>query len=134
MGLDMFLFRRQRSSSAPLFSNDPAVEDVGYWRKANAIHRWFVDHVQHGIDNCAPYPVTAEDLQILLDTVEDVLAHQGDTDYADQHLPTQGGFFFGSTEYDADYWSDLEDTREILRRVLDTTNFSEQEIFYQSSW
>ena len=24
------------------------IEDVGYWRKANAIHKWFVDNVQDG--------------------------------------------------------------------------------------
>jgi hypothetical protein len=26
---------------------------VGYWRKANAIHRWFVEHVQDGNDDLA---------------------------------------------------------------------------------
>lgn len=25
---------------------------VGYWRKANAIHGWFVKHVQGGKDEC----------------------------------------------------------------------------------
>ena len=27
-------------------------EEVGYWRKANAIHKWFVDNVQDGNDDC----------------------------------------------------------------------------------
>lgn len=27
-------------------------EEVGYWRKANAIHGWFVDNVQKGNDDC----------------------------------------------------------------------------------
>ena len=26
--------------------------DVGYWRKANAIHDWFVKNIQDGKDNC----------------------------------------------------------------------------------
>ena len=26
------------------------VEEVGYWRKANQIHRWFVENVQKGED------------------------------------------------------------------------------------
>ena len=27
-------------------------EELGYWRKANQIHRWFVENVQDGVDNC----------------------------------------------------------------------------------
>ena len=26
--------------------------NAAYWRKANAIHKWFVDNVQDGEDNC----------------------------------------------------------------------------------
>jgi hypothetical protein len=28
------------------------IEDVAYWRKANAIHKWFVDNCQDGVDEC----------------------------------------------------------------------------------
>ena len=28
------------------------MEMVGYWRKQNAIHNWFVENVQDGIDDC----------------------------------------------------------------------------------
>ena len=45
------------------------VESVGYWRKANAIHQWFVDNVQHGVDDCREYLVERGQLQTLLDTV-----------------------------------------------------------------
>jgi len=27
-------------------------ENVGYWRKANHIHAWFVENVQNGVDDC----------------------------------------------------------------------------------
>lgn len=33
-------------------------EQVAYWRKANAIHKWFVDNVQEGNDNCQSYYVS----------------------------------------------------------------------------
>lgn len=33
-------------------------EQVAYWRKANQIHRWFVNIVQGGEDDCNPYEVT----------------------------------------------------------------------------
>ena len=31
------------------------IESVGYWRKANHIHKWFVDNVQNGEDDCKEY-------------------------------------------------------------------------------
>jgi len=49
-------------------------ELVGYWRKANAIHKWFVDNVQEGEDDCKEYYVSFEKLQGLLETVNTVLA------------------------------------------------------------
>ena len=38
-------------------------EKVGYWRKANQIHKWFVDNIQAGKDDCGYYPVTSENLE-----------------------------------------------------------------------
>jgi len=44
------------------------IEQVGYWRKANAIHDWFVQHCQDGRDECQESYVTREQLQELYDT------------------------------------------------------------------
>jgi len=41
-------------------------EEVGYWRKANAIHQWFVKHCQNGQDNCEVTEVPKEKLEELL--------------------------------------------------------------------
>jgi hypothetical protein len=49
------------------------VEEIAYWRKANQIHQWFVEHVQGGEDDCREYSVSREQLQELLDTVSTVL-------------------------------------------------------------
>jgi hypothetical protein len=49
-------------------------EEVMYWRKANAIHAWFVREVQGGKDDCGDYLVTREDLEKLLDACNKVLA------------------------------------------------------------
>lgn len=43
------------------------IEQVGYWRKANAIHDWFVQNVQDGIDECQESWVTRSQLQELYD-------------------------------------------------------------------
>ena len=40
-------------------------EEVGYWRKANAIHSWFVKNVQNGNDDCGEYWVDIDTLKEL---------------------------------------------------------------------
>jgi hypothetical protein len=49
------------------------VEEIAYWRKANQIHRWFVENVQEGNDDCKAYRVSKEQLKELLDSVTTVL-------------------------------------------------------------
>lgn len=107
------------------------VEEVGYWRKANAIHAWFVREVQDGVDNCQKAEVSEEDLKRLFATVNEVL---DDPSKAMTLLPPQAGFFFGSTEVNEWYLEDLKRTLEIVGGVLETTNFSESTIYYESSW
>ncbi len=105
-------------------------EEVAYWRKANQIHRWFVEHVQGGDDDCRPYDVSRGQLQSLLDTVQAVLAKP---ETADQQLPTREGFFFGSTEYDGYYFDDLKGTERMLAEILNEPE-DDGWLVYQSSW
>ena len=145
MGLDMYLTARQMAfngfknqelynklvQEAPFALDTATLEvQVAYWRKANQIHKWFVDHVQNGVDNCEEYYVSREQLQLLLDTCKILLI---DKEEASQLLPVQEGFFFGSYEYNEYYWSDIQDTVEQLEKVL--TEYPEEWSFkYQSSW
>jgi hypothetical protein len=48
-------------------------EEVCYWRKANAIHQWFVNNVQDGEDDCETYHVSEEKLRELTDLCSKVL-------------------------------------------------------------
>lgn len=106
-------------------------EEVGYWRKANAIHKWFVDNVQNGVDDCGIYSVSKNQLEELLAACR--LIESG-AEMAEKVLPTQSGFFFGSTEYDEWYYEDIKSTIDILEKVLAETDFSNQTITYHSSW
>lgn len=106
-------------------------EEVGYWRKANAIHRWFVENVQNGEDDCGTYSVSKNQLEELLATCR--LIESG-AEMAENILPTQGGFFFGSTEYDEYYYEDIKSTIDILEKVIAETDFANQTITYHSSW
>jgi hypothetical protein len=53
---------------------------------------------------------------------------------AESQLPTQAGFFFGGTEYDESYFEGIQDTINILQKVLEETDFEESVITYRSSW
>lgn len=112
-------------------------EEVGYWRKANHIHKWFVENVQNGVDECQESFPSFEQLKELLDLCEQV---KKDPEKAGELLPTQSGFFFGGTEYDEWYMNDIDNTIKILKPLIkDAENKTEgirwsPEFIYQSSW
>lgn len=98
---------------------------VGYWRKANAIHKWFVD-LSNEEDKCQKIYINGSQILSLLDTCKQILA---DHSKAKDLLPTQSGFFFGSVEYDEWYYEDLEKTVKMLGDTKE-----EDEFIYQASW
>jgi len=153
MGLDMYLYKKtflwtgeyireekrdevivtQGGKPHPTIKLDKIkeiVEEVGYWRKANHIHRWFVDNVQNGQDDCRSYEVNYEQLRDLLNVCEDVL---DDHTKAEQLLPTTSGFFFGGTEYNEYYFEQVQNTYDILMSIVSAPD-ADTDYTYQSSW
>lgn len=147
MGLDMYLTAKRyiytfgdddkalRDVLEQLKVNDMTIKklsyEAGYWRKANQIHKWFVDNVQGGNDNCGEYLVTTEELERLLELVNEVLQNK---DKADELLPTHDGFFFGDISYDESYFDDLINTKAIIENVLSIVELRKYDIYYSSSW
>lgn len=130
MGLDMYLYGRKDNYNLTDYNigRIGLQVEVGYWRKANAIHRWFVENVQGGVDNCATYSLGIEDLKTLKSICEEVL---NKPELADKKLPTKDGFFFGPTEYDEFYFNDIQETIDIINKCLDL----DYDYFeYSSSW
>ena len=121
MGLDMNL---------SLKSNYNAKQNIGSWRQANHIHKWFVDNVQDGNDDCGEYKVSHEKIVELKTLCEKILTNRS---LAPQLLPTFKGFFFGSYGYDDYYFKDVEKTIKICEDVLSCNPFH-IEIYYRSSW
>lgn len=150
MGLDMNLYKVKR-------------ESVAYWRKANAIHKWFEDHCADGeIENCADYPVSEEQLielrdlctkivnqsklvdgkvkkgERLIDGKWEPIYVNGKTienpELAEELLPTESGFFFGQTDYNEYYIETLKNTIEQIDEILETTDFDKEEIVYSAWW
>ena len=116
--------------------------EVMYWRKANAIHHWFVENVQQGDDDCGRYYVPFEKLEELLKLCEQVLTVYEDEDMPKHKkaqelntlLPTQAGFFFGSTEFDEWYIADIKNTINGLKMFLDSPVAQRCDYYYHSSW
>ena len=139
-------------------------EELGYWRKANAIHNWFVQNCQNGMDECQEAYVDPSKLQELLDICKQVKAGSilvkgkvsagysfdkagkkvhnmvdgetiEDTSVAEALLPGQEGFFFGGTEYDDWYLQGINDTIKMLEEELAIDYGRDQpEYYYRSSW
>lgn len=138
-------------------------EEVAYWRKANAIHAWFVKHVQEGKDDCQAYYVSRDLLRKLKHDCDVVLAATktkegkvyAGTTYADGKetrlerdgfvvvdnqiaetvLPTKSGFFFGCTDYDDGYIDDLVYTSETISKLLaEDEEGAGGNYYYQASW
>lgn len=143
MGLDMYLnakryFWHNEDDVAALVAEvfpelkkrrvKSVIVEAMYWRKSNQIHKWFVDNIQDGVDDCGNYEVSPDDLKRLRDLIKQVL-----TERNPELLPPQQGFFFGSTDVDEWYWQDLERTADELDLVLE--EFPDSWYFeYHSSW
>lgn len=139
------------------------IDNIAYWRKANQIHNWFVQNVQDGEDDCDYHDeVTKELLEELLETCETVLescvmtdgtVNNGytlkdgewspilekgnvviDSSVAEELLPTCSGFFFGGEDYNEYYVDDIEETIKMIKKVLATTDFEKEAVYYRSSW
>ena len=106
------------------------VEEVMYWRKFNALHKWFVDNVQEGVDDCKESFVDESDLKMLLETLTYVLENK---DSAETILPTSQGFFFGSDDIDEYYWEEVKSTIIQLKDLLEEDNKGAS-FYYRSSW
>lgn len=163
MGLDMYLKTNGKNvckaanKASGSDSWQVAYGTAIYWRKANAIHKWFVDNVQYGEDDCGSYEVSVEQLLELRDACKKVIRSSKlvegkvfagrrfennrfvditepgkvilDPSVAEELLPTTDGFFFGSTGYDEYYLGDLRRTVAGIDAILENIEEYEQHPF-----
>ena len=107
-------------------------DEVKYWRKANQIREWFVKNTNYSTDNdCQYHKLKKNDLELLVSDCKKVLDNH---DLAEVLLPTKSGFFFGSTEYDDWYFDTIEETYNDVKRILNTFDFENRDIYYYESW
>lgn len=136
--------------------------EIGYWRKANQIHKWFVDNVQDGNDNCERHRIDEEKIEKLVELCESLLATQKDvmlmqkdeesvkgfaldTALAFELMPPTEGFFFGyhdGDQHEPWFWHwyviEIQDTLKFLKKFEElrekNSNFKYADLYYQSSW
>ena len=116
MGLDIVLFKTKST-------------EVANFRKVNFLFKFFEDKI--GDRNPTTIEVTTDDLCELRDRCSKVLT---DHTLAEELLPTCSGFFFGSTEYDKDYFKDvlqvLDVCESLLKQPLDDGERYELYVWY----
>ena len=105
---------------------------IAYWRKANAIHKYFVDNYADGEDDCKEIDVCEDALQELLNICNQILETK-DVEKAMELLPPQSGFFFGGAEIDEWYFQDLEYTQKTLTNILEKAP-EDCYFIYRASW
>ena len=124
-------------------------KEVLYWRKANSIHRYMTEVAankeQVENDNRTDFYIARSDIKELRDICwklielstylidvenwEDyVEAKRKFNETAQKLLPTQDGFFFGSTKYDSEYIQNLFYTVRKLDKIL--SEYSDSKFIY----
>lgn len=107
------------------------LEEVSSWRKCYQIHRWFANAVQHRRDDGGFYLVTKQQLDRLLWKCIQISNTDNSKSLAKKLLPIP---MFGLDDYDRDYFLDVEYSVRKLKKVINSTNWSEDCILYHASW
>ena len=141
MGLDMFLY--DVTEVGPDLNAWPdAVWDgiyergdksvrVAQWRKFNALHRWFVETIQGGVDECQlSRTVTADEFRGLHESLRAIAAEPSE---GPLRLPVQPGFFFGSTAYGTWYEEEVRDAIPVIENAIKLAEAG-RDLRYRSSW
>lgn len=84
--------------------------EVAYFRKVNFLIPFFGYE-----ENCSNIEIDKYQVEDLIEACKEVLANH---DKASFLLPTQEGFFFGSTDYDDWYFDDVQNVKEKFEEIL----------------
>ncbi len=101
MGLDITFYHRH---------SDNTTSKIAYFRKVNFLVKFF-ETMGYEINNCEGVEIDVIDCEELLKRCLIVLT---DSSKAEELLPTEEGFFFGNTDYNNNYFLDVERVKEAL--------------------
>lgn len=159
MGLDMYLYIKKKSENICSADKEWGEENA-YWRKANQIHKYLCDNgevIREDIEYIVSKQVLVNLLEICKKIKEKAVLKEGqlfigykwengqqipmhrngkyieNSEEIEAMLPTQSGFFFGSTAYDEFYMEDIEETIRKLEPIINDLKDDEETLYY-ASW
>jgi len=119
VGLDLYIEKVSR-------------KELAYFRKVNFLIPFFEGFFNTEIENLEDLELTKESVEELRDRCERVL---NDRTLAKDLLPTQGGFFFGSINYDKYYYDDVVDVlNNCVTLLQEFDNLKEGESIIFNIW
>lgn len=126
---------------------DNGISDIGYFRKVNFLMEFFAY-----TGNCEFKEISKEELEDLKERCKEIssikpskIVHERmkdgsktertvyseeDIQKCEELLPTQSGFFYGSTEYDEWYFRDVDEVYKWVLGVLDELKDDEVVLMY----
>lgn len=100
-------------------------KEVAYFRKVNFLLPFF----EYG-ENCSRLEIDGYKIDELLVKCKQVLE---DHSLAEELLPTQGGFFFGNTEYNDWYFDDVKEVYDKFSEIAEDFN-SDEDMLVMVCW
>lgn len=131
MGLDIYMLKVKKTANEVESVKDVDLSnavETAYFRKVNCLYGYFEDEME---DERLSF-VDKYDVVDIINRAESIIqkAQEKPNDwqeFAEDTLPTRGGFFFGSTEYDEWYLEGLEQIIDQLSSVL--ANWDDDSIY-----
>jgi hypothetical protein len=102
-------------------------KEIAYFRKVNFLMEFF-----NYDGNCEYKEIDREQVEELIRRCK-VVFLENKVSTAQELLPTTSGFFFGSTDYDEYYFSDVEEVLKKFTEILEDTDW-EKEVVEMYAW
>lgn len=103
---------------------NPFKDEIAYFRKVNLLLSFF-----NYEENCSFKEIDKTDIETLIENCNEVLK---DNSKAELLLPTNGGFFFGNTDYNDFYFENIKEVRKTFKKIINKLN--EDESIYMFCW
>jgi hypothetical protein len=123
MGLDIYLLAQSKHPSGA-----DQYAKVGDFRKVNALFGWVETHTGP-IENQVTREITKAHLNALNQDLQSLTPETCATLF-----PCVDGFFFGSTEYDTDYWQTVATLIRWIDAMLATFDFENDRLLFYAWW
>lgn len=123
----------ERKKTILPYKDERERKDLAYFRKVNFLVQFVKDLKNVDADeiNCQDVIMKRSDIEELLDACEQV---KEDNSLASQLLPTCGGFFFGSVDYDEYYFQDVEDVLKRCKEILEYMDKNPSDVVVFHIW